>query len=296
MAQINNQVSGLLLVDKPAGLTSNQVLGRVKRLLGQRKAGHTGTLDPFATGLLPVLLGEATKFSADLLEADKRYTAVARLGERTTTGDTEGEVVATRPMVIDEAVVHAALSRFRGEIDQVPPMYSALKRDGRPLYELARQGIEVERLPRRVNIHALELIALEATTLSFAVTCSKGTYVRTLAEDIGEALGCGAHLQALRRVASGSLDLTSAVTLEGLEAMSPEARVASVLPMDHLLQTLDRIELDAALAARFAQGQRLRVEGTPGRVRVYGPSGLLGTAVLEAGGRLQPQRLIAHRE
>ena len=296
MGQNNTQVSGLLLIDKPAGWTSNQVLGRVKRLLGERKAGHTGTLDPFATGLLPVLLGEATKFSADLLDADKRYLADACLGVTTTTGDTEGEVLISRPVDVDDAAVHAVLSRFRGEIDQVPPMFSALKREGRPLYVLARQGIEVERAARRVHILALELLALEGSVLRFAVTCSKGTYVRTLAEDIGAALGCGAHLLALRRVATGSLDLSSAIGLERLEALSLAERRACVLPIDHLLQTLPRIELDAALAARFAQGQRLRVEGLSGRVRVYGPAGLLGTAMLEAGGRLQPQRLIAHRE
>lgn len=290
-------VSGILLLDKPAGWSSNQALGKAKRLIGERKAGHTGTLDPFATGLLPLLFGEATKFSADLLDADKAYEAIAVLGVRTTTGDIEGEPVETRAVRVMRERIDTVLSSFRGEIAQVPPMYSALKRDGRPLYELARQGLQVERAARRVTIHALDVLEFSGVELRFFVRCSKGTYVRTLAEDIGAALGCGAHLRALRRVDVGALNVKDAVTIETLEHLAPRERTARLAPLDTLLQGLGRIELDAALAARFAQGQRLKMNGnTPGRVRVYGPQGLLGTALLEADGRLQPQRLIAYRD
>lgn len=290
-------VSGILLLDKPAGWSSNQALGKAKRLIGERKAGHTGTLDPFATGLLPLLFGEATKFSADLLDADKAYEAIAVLGVRTTTGDIEGEPVETRPVQVTREQVDTVLSSFRGEIAQVPPMYSALKRDGRPLYELARQGLEVERAARQVTIHALDLLDFADAELTFFVRCSKGTYVRTLAEDIGAALGCGAHLRALRRVGVGALEVKDAVTIEALEQLAPPERVARLAPLDALLRGLARVELDDTLAGRFVQGQRLKMNSNlQGRVRVYGPRGLLGTAMLEADGRLQPQRLIAYRD
>lgn len=290
-------ISGILLLDKPAGWSSNQALGKAKRLLGERKAGHTGTLDPFATGLLPLLFGEATKFSADLLDADKAYEATAQLGVRTSTGDIEGEPIEVRAVAVTPAQADTVISSFRGEIDQVPPMYSALKRDGQPLYALARKGIEVERAPRRVTIHELRLLELAGDTLRFFVRCSKGTYVRTLAEDIGAALGCGAHLLALRRVLVGSLSVNDALTIEALEALEPQARIARLAPADALLQGLARIDLDDALAARFVQGQRLKLNvNTSGRVRVYGAQRLLGTAVLEPDGRLQPQRLMAYRD
>ncbi len=290
-------ISGILLLDKPAGWSSNQALGKAKRLLGERKAGHTGTLDPFATGLLPLLFGEATKFSADLLDADKAYEATARLGERTNTGDIEGEVIETRPVSVTREQIDTVCSSFRGQIDQVPPMYSALKRDGQPLYALARKGIEVDRPARRVTIHALDVLEFAGTELKFFVRCSKGTYVRTLAEDIGAALGCGAHLRALRRVQVDALDVKNAVTIEALEQLDPQSRAALLAPADALLQSLERIDLDEALAARFVQGQRLKLQTkTAGRVRVYGARGLLGTAVLEPDGRLQPQRLMVYRD
>ena len=192
-------LDGVLLLDKPLGLSSNDALIRAKRIYLAKKAGHTGTLDPLATGLLPLCFGEATKFSQDLLEADKTYEATMRLGVRTTTGDAEGEALQTRDVTCDEAAIHAAMAHFRGEIAQVPPMYSALKRDGKPLYEYARAGQTVEREARNVTIHALEMIACALPDVTFRVTCSKGTYARTLAEDIGEKLGCGAHLVALPR-------------------------------------------------------------------------------------------------
>jgi len=290
-------ISGILLLDKPAGWSSNQALGKAKRLLGERKAGHTGTLDPFATGLLPLLFGEATKFSADLLDADKAYEATAQLGVRTNTGDIEGEPVEVRAVSVTQAQLDTAISSFRGEIAQVPPMHSALKRDGQPLYALARKGIEVERAPRRVTIHELRVLEFAGDKLRFFVRCSKGTYVRTLAEDIGAALGCGAHLLALRRVQVGSLGVEDALTIEALEGLDPQARIARLAPADALLQGLARIDLDEALAARFVQGQRLKLNvNTSGRVRVYGAQQLLGTAVLEPDGRLQPQRLMAYRD
>jgi len=290
-------VSGILLLDKPAGWSSNQALGKAKRLLGERKAGHTGTLDPFATGLLPLLFGEATKFSADLLDADKAYEATAQLGVRTNTGDIEGEPVEVKDVAVTREQLDTALSSFRGEIAQVPPMHSALKREGQPLYVLARQGIEVERAPRRVRITELRVLEFGGDRLKFHVRCSKGTYVRTLAQDIGAALGCGAHLQALRRLEVGDLRLADAVTLEALEGEAIEARRQHLAPADALLQSLARVDLDEALAARFVQGQRLKLNvNTSGRVRVYGAQQLLGTAVLEPDGRLQPQRLMAYRD
>lgn len=305
------KLDGVLLLDKPLGLSSNDALVRAKRLLHAAKAGHTGTLDPLATGLLPLCFGEATKFSQDLLEADKTYEALVRLGSRTTTGDTEGEVTETRPVSIDRDDVLAALARFRGDIAQVPPMYSALKRDGKPLYEYARAGQQVARAARRVTIHRLDLLdcGLPAVPeLRLRVTCSKGTYIRVLAEDIGETLGCGAHLGALRRTGVGALTLDGAITLDYLASLDEAARTACLAPPDALLQTLPAVTLDAHSARRFTHGQRLRLSAVPDTVatctvRVYGPAGdggapgaapmLLGIATCEPDGRLVPQRLLA---
>lgn len=295
-------VHGVLLLDKPVGFTSNQALVQAKRLLNAEKAGHTGTLDPFATGLLPLCFGEATKFSQDLLEADKVYEAVVHLGVQTTTGDTEGEVLAERPVACDREQVEQSLAKFRGTIDQVPPMYSALKRDGKPLYEYARAGITLERQARTVTIHELELLDWQAPFLTLRVKCSKGTYIRVLGEDIGHALGCGAHLQQLRRTAVGSLQLDGALTLEAFAAMTPEARLAALAPADALLSTFPAVRLDAALTARFLQGQRLPLpegsfERPPvlSRVRVYSEQGqFLGSAQLHPHGVLAPERLVAH--
>ena len=225
-------VDGVLLLDKPVGLSSNDALIKAKRVLNAKKAGHTGTLDPFATGLLPLCFGEATKFSQDLLEADKTYEATVHLGIMTTTGDTEGETIEERAVDVTVGAIEAALARFRGPIFQVPPMYSALKRDGKPLYHYARQGIELEREPRTVTIHSLTLVACDGMTAELDVACSKGTYIRTLAEDIGRALGCFAHLTALRRTQVGPFSLQGAVTLEALQAS--EAPAQALIAIDEL--------------------------------------------------------------
>ncbi|HHY6930773.1 TPA: tRNA pseudouridine(55) synthase TruB [Burkholderia ambifaria] len=291
-------LDGVLLLDKPVGLSSNDALIRAKRLLLAKKAGHTGTLDPLASGLLPLCFGEATKFSQDLLEADKTYEATMRLGVRTTTGDAEGDVLDTRAVECDRAAVEAALARFTGEIVQVPPMYSALKRDGKPLYEYARAGQTVEREGRNVTIHALDLLACELPDVTFRVTCSKGTYVRTLAEDIGEALGCGAHLTMLRRTGVGALTLEHAVTLDALSDADEAARDTWLQPVDALLSTFPLVRLDEAGAKRFLHGQRLPlsaldpIDAAEGeRVRVYDAARLLGVA-RKANGVLAPERLV----
>jgi len=295
-------VHGVLLLDKPLGLSSNDALVRAKRLLRANKAGHTGTLDPLATGLLPLCFGEATKFSQDLLDADKTYEATVRLGATTSTGDAEGEIVVERPVTCDRAALDAAIARFTGEIDQVPPMYSALKKDGKPLYEYARAGQTVERPARRVTIHAISLlnVDLNAAAFTMLVTCSKGTYIRTLAEDIGEALGCGAHLTGLRRTAVGDLTLAGAVTLEQIEAQADEMRPAMLAPVDALLQRCTPVNLDAAAVGRFLQGQRIARRDLPeGQVpeegalaRVYDDDGrLLGVARMREGA-LRPERLV----
>ncbi|MEY2897113.1 MAG: hypothetical protein RL669_1382 [Pseudomonadota bacterium] len=292
-------VDGVLLLDKPAGLSSNHALQRARRLLGAAKAGHGGTLDPMATGLLPLAFGNATKFSADLLEADKTYEATLQLGVVTDTGDAEGVVTARMPVQVSGEDLIEACAHFTGQIEQVPPMHSALKRDGRPLYELARAGIEVERAPRRVHIHALELLAFDAAsaTVRVRVACSKGTYVRVLAQDIGARLGCGAHLVALRRERTGRLDLDQAVTLEQLEAAPLAERRALLARPDALLASLPAVDLDAALAARLLLGQRLAIgSALRGRVRVYGHENeLLGTAQIDERGVLAPERLIANQ-
>jgi tRNA pseudouridine55 synthase len=291
-------VDGVLLLDKPVGLSSNDALIKAKRVVNAKKAGHTGTLDPFATGLLPLCFGEATKFSQDLLEADKTYLAKVHLGLTTTTGDTEGETLETRPVEVTAAQIEAALARFRGPIMQVPPMYSALKRDGKALYEYAREGVTLEREARPVTIHALEMLDYEAPFLNIRVTCSKGTYIRVLGEDIGAVLGCGAHLNALRRIGVGALGIDGMVTLEQLQA---HAQPLSLLaPVDALLSSFPRVDLTDELAKRFLNGQRLALgrepvtlPETPGRVRVYAEGRLLGTAILQEWGVLAPERLIA---
>ena len=291
-------VDGVLLIDKPVGLSSNDALIKAKRVVNAKKAGHTGTLDPFATGLLPLCFGEATKFSQDLLEADKTYDAVVHLGITTTTGDTEGEAVETRAVNVAVEQIEAALAKFRGPILQIPPMYSALKRDGKALYEYAREGITLEREARPVTIHKLEMLAYDAPMLTIRVTCSKGTYVRVLGEDIGAELGCGAHLNALRRIQVGSLTVDGMVTLEQLQAH--DNPLSLLAPVDALLSSFPRVELPPELAARFLNGQRLALNRepvtlpeTPGRVRVYHDDKLLGTAILQDWGVLAPERLIA---
>lgn len=286
---------GVLLFDKPLGLSSNDAMQKVKRLLRAEKAGHTGTLDPLATGLLPICLGAATKFSQLNLEADKAYVATLKLGEKTTTGDREGEIIATRAVDFDAAKLAEALQSLCGEIEQVPPMHSALKVDGKALYQLAREGKEVERQPRRVTIHALDLLSHDDDSMQIAVSCSKGTYIRTLAEDLGERLGCGAHLSALRRTASGPLRLDAAVTLEQLEAMTDDQRLQRLLPPDLLLADCPQIRLPALEAGKLLAGMRRRVAHAPAeRVRAFGPepSAFLGSARVVAG-ELIPERLLS---
>jgi tRNA pseudouridine55 synthase len=287
-------IDGLLVLDKPLGVSSNTALQHARRLLKARKAGHTGTLDPLASGLLPITLGEATKFSADLLDADKDYDAQLGLGAETTTGDAEGEVTARRPVAVSREQFEAVLARFLGSQQQTPPMHSAIKQAGRPLYELARQGQHVERTPRTVNIARLHLLHWDPLAPVIAVSCSKGTYVRVLAQDIGAALGCGAHLQALRRTRVGPLRLDQAVNLEALQARDLAARRAALLPVDALLAGLPRLSLDPAASARFAHGQRLPHAAEHERVRVYGADGALIGLARCAHGWLEATRLVAH--
>jgi tRNA pseudouridine55 synthase len=295
MPRRGDPVDGVLLLDKPSGITSNLALQKARRALHAAKAGHTGTLDPLASGLLPLTLGEATKFSADLLDADKAYEATLRLGITTTTGDAEGEVVQTQAAQVTAPQLLAVLVRFTGTIEQVPPMHSALKRDGRPLYELARRGIEVERAPRRVTITRLELLECDGARARLAVDCSKGTYVRVLAQDIGAALGCGAHLTALRRTRVGALTLQHSVALDALEAMPPAVRREWLLPADVLLASLPRVELETAAATRLLHGQAVVASGATAapRVRIYGPAGLLGVGRTEPDGMVWPLRLVS---
>jgi len=294
---VRRRLDAALLLDKPVGLSSNAALQAAKRLFGAAKAGHAGTLDPLASGLLLVLFGDATKFAGLLLDADKVYLALLRLGATTTTGDAEGEVTGRRPVAVSETQIEAALARFRGEISQLPPMYSALKFEGRPLYALAREGKTVERRPRQVVVHELELGSLQGDRLDLRVRCSKGTYVRTLAEDIGAALGTGAHLAALRRTAVGALSLRDATSLEALEAMSEAERERKLLPLDAMLHDLPRLDCAAGQEARFRNGQAIQIGAAPpGQCTVYGPAGLIGVGLADAAGTVRPVRLTAPQQ
>jgi tRNA pseudouridine55 synthase len=293
-------VHGVLLLDKPLGLSSNDALQKAKWLLRAEKAGHTGTLDPLATGVLPLCFGAATKFSQLQLDANKRYEAVACLGVKTSTADAEGDVIETRPVPsITQAMLDAVALQFTGPIRQVPPMHSALKKDGRALYDYARAGITIEREARDVEILSLK-ISLSAVSTSYIainieVTCTKGTYIRTLGEDIGEALGCGAHLTALRRTGTGGFDVNQSISLADLGALTEDARDALLLPVDALLPDHARVTLDAENAGRFLSGVRRRgVWPDTDRVAVYGtdPPSLLGAAHVVAD-ELIPSRLLS---
>ncbi len=287
-------LDGVLLFDKPLELSSNTALQKVRRLYQAEKAGHTGTLDPLASGLLPVCFGEATKFSMGLLDADKTYRATLRLGQTTTTGDAEGEIIESGPVNVTEEQANAILLRFCGAIQQLPPMYSALKHQGKPLYEYIRKGETVERALRDVFIHDLRLVSLNENELEFVVRCSKGTYVRTLGEDIGKALGCGGHLIALRRTAIAHFELPAAYTLPQLETMDATQRDEAILPLDCMLQDLPMMELDTTELLRMAQGQRLGKNlGLPdGKIRLYSTGKFVGLGEL-LGTRLAPSRLLA---
>ncbi|PQA75978.1 tRNA pseudouridine(55) synthase TruB [Rhodoferax sp. TS-BS-61-7] len=295
-------VHGVLLLDKPIGLSSNQALQKAKWLLRAEKAGHTGTLDPLATGVLPLCFGAATKFSQMHLDADKAYETVVRLGIKTTTADAEGDVLSERPVSVTPEQLDAVVQQFTGPIAQVPPMHSALKKDGKALYEYARAGIEVERAARHVTIYALKVLESRIGTaqpaIKMVVDCSKGTYIRTLGEDIGEALGCGAHLSALRRVRTGGFSEGQCITLEALEAMSETERLACLLPVDALLPEHVLVTLDSENAARFLSGMRRRGPWPDAdHVAVYAasPRALLGTARVVAG-ELIPVRLLSPLE
>ena len=298
MRRKGERIDGVLLLDKPYGETSNAALQKARRLFNAAKAGHTGTLDPLASGLLALTFGEATKFSADLLHADKTYVAEVKLGQTTTTGDLEGEFLTNSPVNVTDDKLEETLAGFRGEIEQIPPMFSALKRDGKTLYDLAREGVSIEREARSVRIEKLEILEFADELLTVEVTCSKGTYIRVLAEDIGEALGCGAHLASLRRTKVGALSLEDAVTLQALETMSVDERLATLKPLDALMQTLPAVHLSENDRVRFCHGQRLAL-GLPScpRVRVYGPDEqMVGTARVNERGVLEPERLIANKK
>jgi tRNA pseudouridine55 synthase len=291
---MRRKLDGVLLLDKPVGPSSSAVLQAVKRLLKAEKAGHAGTLDPLASGLLPLLFGEATKFAQFGLDAAKEYVAEVRLGTSTATGDAEGEVLERRPVDVDDARLAAALAGFRGTIGQVPPMYSALKKDGQPLYALARAGQTVERASREVTVHELELVSRAETLLRLRIRCSKGTYVRQLAVDLGLALGTVAHLEALRRTAVAGLRLDQAVTLDDLQALGEASRLAWLLPPEKLLEHLPRVDLEEPLAGRFLNGQAVRLEKLlSGPCRVYCAGVLMGVGDGGQGGELRPARLIA---
>jgi len=292
-------VRGVLLLDKPKGDTSNGALQRVKRIYNAQKAGHTGSLDPLATGLLPICFGGATKLSAFLLDADKSYWVQVRLGATTTTGDTEGEVVQTAPADhITESDVLKALEGFRGEIQQIPPMYSALKHKGERLYKLAREGREVEREPRTISIHELSLGSCDLPSLELEVHCSKGTYVRTLAEDIGGALGCGAHVTDLRRTGVGPYDADNSITMEQLETAAREGYQALddlLVPAETALANRPAVTLNPDSTFYVKQGQPVLVPNAPteGQVRLFDPNGLfIGVGEILDDGRVAPKRLI----
>lgn len=289
--------AGILLLDKPVGVTSNAALGQAKRVLGIRKAGHTGTLDPMASGLLALCFGEATKVAGFLLDADKTYLAEATLGVVTDSEDAEGEVIARHPVAdLDINDIETVLDRFRGPIQQVPPMHSALKHKGQRLYELARRGEQVERPPRPVTIHELTLVHFESPRLGLAVRCSKGTYIRSLVRDIGQALACGAHLSALRRTYSAPFQLVDAITLDELNTLYQTAARRLLRPADTALTHLPAVELDATQATRLRQGQRLSgLKPLPaGLVRAYHQQSFLGIAATDGQGRLSPKRLFAN--
>jgi len=288
-------INGILLLDKPIGFSSNQALQKIKWLLKAAKAGHTGTLDPLATGLLPLCFGEATKFAHFLTDADKTYVATIKLGATTTTGDAEGEVLTTSPVNVSRVEFEQACRQFTGEISQTPPMYSALKFEGKALYEYARAGVEIERQARRVTIQNIEVDSFAGDVAVITVTCSKGTYIRTLAEDIGSQLGCGAHLIGLRRTATADYQIAQAVTLEQFEAMTEEERLAALAPPDSAVHYLPAIALDSDAAFYLLQGQAVWRSGAipSGLLRLYNEQQVfLGLGELQDDGKIAPKRLM----
>lgn len=293
--RIKRQVNGILLLDKPLGFSSNQALQKIKWLLNAAKAGHTGTLDPLATGLLPLCFGEATKFAHFLTDADKTYVATIKLGATTTTGDAEGDVLTSSPVHVSRVDFEQACQQFIGEISQTPPMYSALKHEGKALYEYARAGIEIARQSRSVKIHGITVNQFATDVAEITVRCSKGTYIRTLAEDIGKALGCGGHLIGLRRIATANYEIGDAVTLEQFEAMNGEERLAALAPPDSAVHYLPAITLDDDSAFYLRQGQPVWRSGEipSGLLRIYNHQQVfLGLGELQPDGKIAPKRLM----
>ena len=289
-------VDGILLLDKGLDISSNRALQQTRYLFNARKAGHTGSLDPLASGLLPLCFGEATKLSQYLLDSDKRYLTTFKLGETTTTGDNEGDVIAQKEVNITRQHLESVLNKFRGVIEQVPPMYSALKKDGQPLYKLARKGIEVERKPRTVEIFDLSLLAFDADLLALDVHCSKGFYIRSLAFDIGEALGCGAQVTELRRTAAGKFNVSDAVKIEQLEKMDSQQRLQQLMPVDAGIDDMPRVSLAQDASHYFRQGQMVRADVDPqdGLVRVYSENVcFIGIGEALEGRRIKPKRLLS---
>ncbi|WKE66603.1 tRNA pseudouridine(55) synthase TruB [Gallaecimonas kandeliae] len=297
-------VDGILLLDKPQGLSSNDALQKVKRIYFAQKAGHTGALDPLATGMLPICFGEATKFSQYLLDSDKGYRVIAKLGVRTDTSDADGEVVSTRPVNVAPGDLLEALDKFRGPIMQVPSMYSALKYQGKPLYKYAREGIEVPREARPITVYKLTLVRFEGDEVELDVECSKGTYIRTIVDDLGEVLGCGAHVIMLRRTKVSGYPLERMVTLERLEAMLEKARAddvppgqfldALLLPLDSAVQDLPAVDVQAATAFYLKQGQAVQVPKAPaqGLVRILEEGTFIGVGDIDDDGKVAPKRMV----
>ncbi|WP_434997663.1 tRNA pseudouridine(55) synthase TruB [Vibrio scophthalmi] len=303
-------IDGVILLDKPTGISSNDALQKVKRIYFAEKAGHTGALDPLATGMLPICLGEATKFSQFLLDSDKRYRVIAKLGERTNTSDSDGEVVETRPIDVDMAKLEACIETFRGESDQVPSMFSALKYQGKPLYEYARAGIEVPRESRKITVYEIVLHRFEGDEVEMEVHCSKGTYIRTIVDDLGELLGCGAHVTMLRRTAVAKYPYERMVTLEQLNELLEQAHREEIaprelldpllMPMDSAVEDLPEVNMNAELTDLVQHGMPVQVSGAPAEGTVRMTSGeeklFIGVAQIDDRGRVAPKRLVVFRE
>jgi tRNA pseudouridine55 synthase len=292
-------ISGVLLLDKPLGYSSNQALQKIKLLYQAAKAGHTGTLDPLATGLLPLCFGEATKFAHFLTDADKVYIATVKFGITTNTGDAEGQVLSVKDVNISKMQLEQVCSQFLGVISQVPPMYSALKHEGKAMYEYARAGVEIERASRAVTIHNIEINAFDRDVATITVKCSKGTYIRTLAEDIGAQIGCGAHLIGLRRTATANYHINQAITIEQFEAMSEAQRALLLMPADSAIADLPAITLDVDSAFYLQQGQAILHSGNipEGLIRLYNEQGeFLGLGEQQSDGKIAPKRLIVNKD
>ncbi len=292
-------ISGVLLLDKPLGYSSNQALQKIKLLYQAAKAGHTGTLDPLATGLLPLCFGEATKFAHFLTDADKVYIATVKFGITTNTGDAEGQVLSVKDVNISKMQLEQVCSQFLGVISQVPPMYSALKHEGKAMYEYARAGVEIERAARAVTIHNIEINAFDRDVATITVKCSKGTYIRTLAEDIGAQIGCGAHLIGLRRTATANYHINQAITIEQFEAMSEAQRALLLMPADSAIADLPAITLDVDSAFYLQQGQAILHSGNipEGLIRLYNEQGeFLGLGEQQSDGKIAPKRLIVNKD